>query len=388
MSAELTSQLRGRAQMVLTYVDATGDRRPLVSLHRRVSEDLGPASRLALHLEYALEELLSRSRPVAESARVWTDLHARAEAALDPQDTALMPIKALHARFTRLSGGPEDRDAAVDSYEIEWRRRLGIFGPQAHRTSTAHANLATALRERGRPADLRRACYIARAELAVRTAAWGADNSFTWIADIVLAQALLRLAELGDEARVQAGGPEANGAAGPAGYPPVEVDDVRRPVADLVAEALDRASRVLTARRERYGQASRPALRAQLVHAHARLLAGQPSAAADEIRHVLATNRRVTAQLDPGWPELLLARALLASSDDGVDALRQAREAVLARRDRYPAGTDRLAEAERLEGEARRAAGNMLASYNEDVGDGPDDEPKPDDDTVMTESSG
>jgi hypothetical protein len=373
VSSELSRRLRGRSQMVLTHVDATGDPRPLVGLLRQVGEALGPASPLAFQLEYALEELVSRSRPAAESAAGWADLHARAEAALDPHDTTLMSIKALQARYARLSGGPADRDAAVQSYEVEWRRRLSIFGAQAHRTSTAHANLATALRERGGPADLRRASRIARAEVALRQAVWGPDHAFTWIAEVVLARTLLRIAELPAGARAGGRAPDGAGAAGPsvprpradaravdpAAYPRVEVDDLTRPDADLVTEARQLAGQVLAARRERFGVVSRSAMRAQLVQAHALLLAGRPTSAAAEIRYVLATSRRVGAHLDPGWPELLLARALLAAGLAGEgasvdDALRQARAAVEARQDRYPAGTDRLAEAEQFEQEARR----------------------------------
>jgi hypothetical protein len=374
VSSELSRRLRGRSQMVLTHVDATGDPRPLVGLLRQVGEALGPASPLAFQIEYALEELVSRSRPAAESAAGWADLHARAEAALDPHDTTLMSIRALQARYARLAGGPADRDAAVQSYEVEWRRRLSIFGAQAHRTSTAHANLATALRERGRPADLRRAGRIARAEVALRRAVWGPDHAFTWIAEVVLARTLLRIAELPAGARADGRAPDGTGAAGPsvprpradagavdpaAAYPPVDVDDLTRPDTELVAEARELAGQVLAARRERFGVESRSALRAQLVQAHALLLAGLPTAAAAEIRYVLATSRRVGAHLDPGWPELLLARALLAAGLAGEgasvdDALRQARAAVRARQNRYPAGTDRLAEAERFEQEARR----------------------------------
>jgi hypothetical protein len=360
---EVERRLRGRAHTVLAYTEATADPWPLVGLHDRIGAALGPADPLALLVEYHVEELRSRTRSVAESARVWADLHARAEAALDWHDTTLMGIKALYARYARLSGGPADLDAAAQAYEVEWLRRLAILGPRADRTLTAHANLAIALRDRGGPGDLRRACQIAREEVAVRRDVYGADNAFTWIAQLVLAQTLLRVAERPDqpgEKAAQQRPPEADG------YPPVRLDDVERPRPELVAEGRALAAQVLSSRRERFGATSDATLRTQLVFAQALLLAGEPVRAAEEIRYVLATNRRVSANLDPGWPELLLARALLATvlredGDDGGDsldeALRQARAAVEARRNRYPADAQRVTEAELFELEARRFAG-------------------------------
>ncbi|WP_007515277.1 hypothetical protein [Pseudofrankia saprophytica] len=395
---ELERRLRGRAQTVLTYTDATADPRPLVGLHEEVRAALGPTGPLALLLEYNVEELRSRTRSVAESARVWAELHARAEATLDRHDTTLMSIKALYARYARLSGGPADLDAAAQNYEVEWRRRLAILGAKADRTSTAHANLAIALRDRGGRDDLRRACEIAREEVQVRHAVWGADHSFTWIAQVILAQTLLTVAERadptepdpddsitgdsspGDSGTVDSPTPPGPGPgpvdadswkSGHDRYPPVLGDDLARPRDELIAEGRAVAAAVLAARRERFGATSDATLRTQLVYAHALLLAGEPSQAASEIRYVLATNRRVGANLDPGWPELLLARALLAAvlSEEGDDldgtlrddALRQARAAVEARRGRYPAGAHRVAEAERFEREARRLAAQQTA---------------------------
>ena len=375
--AELERRLRGRVQAMLTYAELAADPRPLTGLLQETAEALGPDGPLSLLVEYTVEELRSRSRSVADSVRVWDDLHVRADAALDPRDTTLMSIKALHARYARLSGGPADRDAAVQSYEVEWRRRLAILGARAHRTSTAHANLATALRERGRPGDLRRACVIARQEIAVRRDVWGPENSFLWTAQVILAQCLLRAAERvegpepgHDQSAEPAAGydlPAAPGGSwtgpacvdGPGDYPRVAANDLTRPAAELVAEGRELAAAVAAARRDRFGTASGATLRAQLVHAYASLLAGEPDAAVTEIRYVLATNRRVGANLDPGWPELLLARALLSTgfAAGGVgldDALTQARAAVEARLERYPAGTERVAEAERFEAEARR----------------------------------
>ncbi|MDT3438252.1 hypothetical protein [Pseudofrankia sp. BMG5.37] len=378
---ELERRLRGRTQTVLTYTDATADPRPLVGLYEEVRRVLGATSTLALLVEYHAEELYSRTRSVAESARVWAQLHARAELALDRHDTTLMGIKALHARYARLSGGPADLDTAAQTYEVEWRRRLAILGAKADRTSTAHANLAIALRDRGGRDDLRRACQIAREEVTVRHAVWGADHSFTWIAQLILAQTLLKVAERADPPGHDAGPPALGPADGSAAipgpgsepvdpdawrsehdrYPPVSEDDLARPRDELIEEGRVVAAAVLTARQERFGATSDATLRTQLVHAHALLLAGEPSRAAAEIRYVLATNRRVGANLDPGWPELLLARALLAAvlSEEGDsldDALRQARAAVEARRARYPAGAQRVAEAEHFEREARRLA--------------------------------
>ncbi|MBL7490612.1 hypothetical protein I6A60_37730 [Frankia sp. AgB1.9] len=389
-SGESTRRLRGRVQTMLTYADQAADPRPLVGLLEEVSDRLGADSPLALLVEYTVEELRSRTRSVAESARVWDDLHVRADSSLDRRDTTLMSIKALHARYVRLSGDPVDRDAAVQSYEVEWRRRLAILGARAHRTSTAHANLATALRERGTSDDLRRACVIARQEISVRLAVWGPEHSFTWIPQIILAQCLLKAAEravprqaagsgpvdpeairLGPDSVLRPAGAGQAGAAdgagggsggeGPGGYPGVTRDDLARPGADLVAEGRSLAEAVVAARQDRFGPSSGATLRAQLVRAHALLLAEEPAAAVAEIRYVLATNRRTGANLDPGWPELLLARALLAAglaSGDGSldDAVRQARAAVEARLGRYPAGTERVAEAERFEQEARRLA--------------------------------
>jgi hypothetical protein len=381
---ELARRLRGRTQTMLTYAELAADAHPLAALLEEIAEALGPESPLALLVEYRLEELRSRTRSVAESARVWDDLHARADASLDPRDTTLMSIKALHARFARLSGGPTDRDTAVQSYEVEWRRRLAILGARAHQTSTAHANLATALRERGGADDLRRACLIARREIAVRLDAWGEDHAFTWIAQAILAQCLLKAAERAEPWPAVAGPghhgddglraepertPDAAGARAPAGraggeandYPPVAGDDLARPRADLVAEGRALAEHLVAARLARFGPGSVATLRAQLVRAQGLLLAGAPHAAVGEIRYVLATNRRVGANLDPGLPELLLARALLAAgladdADDLDEAVRQARAAVEARLDRYPAGTERVTEAERFEAEARRLA--------------------------------
>jgi hypothetical protein len=391
-SGESTRRLRGRVQTMLTYADQAADPRPLVGLLEEVADRLGADSPLALLVEYSVEELRSRNRSVVESARVWDDLHVRADSSLDRRDTTLMSIKALHARYVRLSGDPVDRDAAVQSYEVEWRRRLAILGARAHRTSTAHANLATALRERGTSDDLRRACVIARQEISVRLAVWGPEHSFTWIPQIILAQCLLKAAERAVPRQAAGSGPvapEANrlgpdgvfrpagagqagaaadragdgsGGEGPGGYPGVTRDDLARPGVDLVAEGRSLAEAVVAARQDRFGPSSGATLRAQLVRAHAQLLAGEPAAAMAEIRYVLATNRRTGANLDPGWPELLLARALLAAglaSGDGSldDAVRQARAAVEARLGRYPAGTERVAEAERFEQEARRLAG-------------------------------
>ncbi|WP_045875414.1 hypothetical protein [Pseudofrankia sp. DC12] len=409
---ELARRLRGRAQMMLTYADHAADPRPLVGLMEEVTDVLGADSPLALLVEYTVEELRSRTRSVVESARAWDDLHVRADSSLDRRDTTLMSIKALHARYVRLSCDAVEQDAAVQSYEVEWRRRLAILGPWAHRTSTAHGNLATALRERGGAEDLRRACVIARQEISVRLAVWGPEHSFTWIPQIILAQCLLKAAERAVPRQAdgaepagpaatgsQATGPEATesdsdsearaadpvpgvtdaddggaggsstGSGGPGEYPRTAQDDLGRLKADLVAEGRALAEAVVAARQDRFGPSSGATLRAQLVRAHALLLGGEPAAAVAEIRYVLATSRRVGANLDPGWPELLLARALLAaglaSGDDRLDdAVRQARAAVEARLGRYPAGTERVAEAERFEQKARLLASQAQRQPN------------------------
>jgi hypothetical protein len=329
---ETRRRFRGRMQTILAVAGA--DPKPAERLYREAVTAFGPTSELAFQVEYHLEELHSQRRSVADSYRVWEALHVRAEAALGPHDTTLMSIKALRARYARLVGGGDAADVAVHSYDEEWRRRTAMLGPDAHRTRIAHANLAIALRDRARPGDLPQACRILRAETAHRRAHYGVVHPFTWTAQTVLAQTLVRVAE--------------------------ETGD-----AAALAEARELAAEVLAARRGRFGPTDPATLRAQLVHAHALVLSGEPTAAGSEIRYVLAACRRVGALLDPGWPEMLLARAELAAeqsgsgwrpgadrpADDGErlsEVLRLARRAVRARRSHYPPDAGPVAEAERL----------------------------------------
>lgn len=305
---------------ILPHASETGEFGPLDDLHRRVAGQDGIGLSARLRIECELEAQRSRTREVAASVRVWENLTRRAAAAgLPATDPTFMSIRSYRAQYIRRRGGPGDRARGAALYEEEYRLRHAALGSDDPRTATAHANLALALRDRGEPGDLALARSMLEKETLNRIRIHGANHPFSWIAQVIFAQTLVRMAE-------------------------AEKDESER--RGLAQEAADVTHALLNSRRRRYGDSDGSTLRAHLVHAHALLVLGQEESAIRELRAVQAAERRSAADLDPGWTDLLLARCLR-----GVDArtayvhARRARAAQVAL---YTAQSRQIEDTDRL----------------------------------------
>lgn len=319
MPSEIETEFTIELFTVVTYATETGDVRPLLELFEeaRTRSGLGPSA--LFRAECEVEKRLSRGRDVAESAEVWAALARRAQR-LPAGDPALLTIRSMHAQYTRRRGRPGDTELAADMYEREWERRRDMFGETDLRTSTARSNYALTVRERDGEGDLERARGILEAEAAHRAATFGADLPFTWIAQIVLTQTLIMMAERARDGHERAA---------------------------LAQEAADNTHTLLAARRRRYGWSHLSTLRARLVHAHALILLGDKDAAAATLREIQEQEAEQPAGLEPGRSDLLLARAL--SESDPLKALAHAKRAVRRSTDRR-----QIKEARRLEAKLAR----------------------------------
>jgi hypothetical protein len=305
---------------ILPYASDTGDLGPLEDLHQRVArkDDVGPST--AFRVECELEAQRSQSREVAISAQVWADMAGRAgEAGLLAIDPTYMSIRSYHAQYVRRRGGPGDRARGAAMYEEEYRLRCAALGPDDPRTATAHANLALALRDRGEPGDLARARAMLEEETLNRFRIYGANHPFSWIAQVIFAQTLVRMAEVADD---------------------------RNERRDLAQEAADVAHALLDSRRRRYGDSDGSTLRAHVVHAHALLVLGRKESAINELRTVQLAENSSVGDIDPGWTDLLLARCLRELHPRR--AFFHARRARASRAALYTAHSRQVEEADRL----------------------------------------
>jgi hypothetical protein len=269
---------------ILPYASDTGDLGPLEDLHQKITcrDDVGPSTRFRVECE--LEAQRSQSREVAISSRVWANMaHRAAGAGLSAIDPTHMSIRSYHAQYVRRRGGPGDRARGTAMYEEEYRFRCAALGPDDPRTATAHANLALALRERDEPGDLALARAMLEKETLNRFRIYGANHPFSWIAQVIFAQTLVRMAEVAED------------------------ESERR---DLAQEAADVAHALLDSRRRRYGDSHGSTLRAHLVHAHALLVLGRKESAIKELHAVQVAENSSAGNVDPGWTDLLLARCL------------------------------------------------------------------------------
>jgi hypothetical protein len=315
---DVRGELYACFQTILHRTDATGEIELLERLHDRAVRALGATDTVAFLVECALEEIRSLHRTARESVTAWKDLLVRAERALRPADTTLMSIRSYHAQHVRRLGGHDDLDVGVDLYDREWRLRREHLGEDDYRTRITRANLAVALRDRGRGDDLARGLEMLWSEVRHRSGRYGENDPFTWMACSALARTLVRFAEeCGDPAAAES----------------------------YARQALETAESVVKGRGSRLGRNDAATLRAHLAHAEAQLLVGPREEAIREIRFVRAAARRTGAHLDPGWSEFLLAKAQL---DDVPSALRAAEEALRLRAARYPAGSRQVTEVRRL----------------------------------------
>ncbi|MEO3788430.1 hypothetical protein ABGB12_34305 [Actinocorallia sp. B10E7] len=314
MASEAT--MLAELHTVAVYTADSGDAAMLEEMFEQARSTPGHSAALIFRIEYELEKIRSRGRPVADSAAVWDDLVRRGAVRLPPDDPAMLTARSLRAQYTRRRGLPGDIDRAIEMYRDEQRLREELFSADDPRTSTARANLALTIRERDRPGDLETARELLEREALFRIDRYGPDRPFTWIANIVFAQTLLLLADRADT-------------------------DTRR---DLARQAADLTRQMLQSRRRRYGDGHRSTLRAQIVYAHALLLLGQAEDAVAELREVQAVEGR--GMLDPGWSDYLLARALRDIHPGR--ARTHAHRAVRLRSTSYLEGSRQLREAQRL----------------------------------------
>ncbi|TDB81654.1 hypothetical protein E1264_32465 [Actinomadura sp. KC216] len=317
MADESEVQLLAEFRTVLAYAAETNDYKRLLELAQHASQDTGISHSVRLSIECDFQALASRSRLVAKSVPIWDDLARRAESLLPADDPTLMSIRSMHAQYVRRRGEPGDAERGVRMYRDELELRAEHLGDDHPRTCVARTNLALALRERGGSGDVDQALRILQEETLRRLDRYGAGHPFTWRAQIVFAQTMVRAAERAEDER--------------------ERESHAR-------EALALAHSLLEARRRRYGGSDKSTLNARLVHAQALLVLGETAEAVAELRDVRRIPRR--PGMEPGWPELLLARALAPAEPD--KALKYAREALALRRRYYPAGSRQVLEAWRL----------------------------------------
>ena len=284
MGRHADSEVLAELHTILPHTSETGELGPLEDLHRRVAGHDEIDLSVRLRIECELEAQRSRIREVAASVQTWEDLIHRATAAgLPAADPAFMSIRSYRAQYIRRRGGPGDRALGAAMYEVEYRLRYGALGPDDPQTATAHANLALALRDRGESGDLALARSMLEKETLNRIRIHGANHPFSWIAQVIFAQTLVRTAE-------------------------VEKDESERH--GLAQEAADVTRALLDSRRRRYGDSDGSTLRAHLVHAHALLILGREASAIRELRAVQAAEGQSAGDVDPGWSDLLLARCL------------------------------------------------------------------------------
>jgi hypothetical protein len=314
---ETEVRVLAEARTVLVYAAETGDYKPLVELARDAARNGEIGHSVRLSIECDLQALASRSRPVAKSVPIWEDMAGRAAALLPEDDPTLMSIRSMYAQYVRRRSETGDEERGVQMYRDELIRRIEHFGQDDPRTGIARTNLAIALRERGRPGDVDHALRILEEETLGRMGRHGAGHPFTWRAQIILALTKVRAAE-------RAADEEERG--------------------QHALQALDITHALLDARRRRYGGSDRSTLNARLVHAQALVVLGRIAEAVAEIGEVRGISRR--PGMDPGWPELLLARALTQDAPD--EALAHANEALHQRELYYPRGSKRVQEARRL----------------------------------------
>lgn len=314
----MTSEATVLAELhtVAAYAADSGDPTTLEEMFDQARSRPGIPAALIFRIECELEKIRSRGRPVADSATVWADLARRGAVRLPPGDPAMLTARSLRAQYTRRRGLPGDIDRAIEMYQDEQRLREELFSADDPRVSTARANLALTIRERDRPGDLETAWKLLEREVLFRIDRYGPERPFTWIANIVLAQTLLLLADRADSG-------------------------ARR---DLAEQAADLTLQMLRSRRRRYGDGHRSTLRAQVVHAHALLLLGRADEAVTELQEVQAAE--VHGTLEPGWSDYLLARALRDAHPDRARA--HAHRAVRLRSTRYPEGSHQMLDVQRL----------------------------------------
>ncbi|MFD0683759.1 hypothetical protein [Actinomadura fibrosa] len=317
--SDAEARLLARNETALHRAETTGELCRLAAAHAAGAAELGPGNPVVLLVECGLEELRGRTRTVRESVRAWEDLLGRAGKVLAEDHPVLMSIRTQYIRHRRMRGTRADLDHGVRAYRTEWQWRCERFGEDHQRTRAIRANLALALRDRNGEGDLPDALRLLEDELAHRLGRYGTGHPFTWVGQLVLAQTILRAVEE-DAAGTRAGLP---------------APDAER--------ALRLSQTVVDVRNSRFGRADGATLRAHLVHAHALLTSGRAADATGELHHIRATARRSGVPLEPGWAEVLLARAQSVTGDP--QASRTAREACRRRLDHFPVDSVQVAEA-------------------------------------------
>lgn len=308
---QLEAELMARLQTILQTAEADGDAGPLDRLHATAAGSPAVRPGIVLLIDSSREEVKGLTRPVAESATAWADLRLRAESALRPDHLTLAGIRLHEARYVQLCGRPADMDEAVVACQRELDWCHAQLGDDHRQTALSRAQLADALSDRGRAADLSSARAMLSAEAGDRRDRFGPDHPFTWAAQLSLARVLLRSAEA-----------DTNGSA------------------DYAAEARRLTELLASATTSRFGAGHRSALDARILHAHALILLGQAGAAMTEVAYATAVARRVGTVLEPGLAQELLARAQAAEGDDR--ALSTARVALRLRAGHFPVGSIRV----------------------------------------------
>lgn len=266
-------------------------------LHDQAVAELGPNNRPTLLIGLAIEEALSSNRPAAESRAAFEDLALQCQINLRASDRIAMSVRSLLAQYTRKAG---DLDGGIGLYRQELALRERMFEVDGYHTCMLRANLAVALRFRGRRRDLDEAERLTDEEVEVRQRRWGPDHAFTWVAMMGKVNHLLLMAE--GSARRKA---DRQAAAG---------------------EALLLASEIADRRARRLGPRHTGTIRALRAKARCLLVLGETERAT-WILWRLHSIELVEGTADPGSTPLFLAMTLAANPEERARAMSLVRQA-------------------------------------------------------------
>jgi hypothetical protein len=300
--------------------------------------ELGADHPLSMRIECDLVMLRLPVRPVTESIADGTDLRARVERVLAPDEATAMAIRAMTIRCLARRGEPGDLDrvVALCQGELDRRQDAEVYDVWI---GTARVDLATAVLDRVRfgrfdrlhrdldaasglddgSARLDQARTLVDAEVGLRADRYGTVRAHTWRARAVQAEVMLAQARL--ETPDQAAG--------------------------LAAAALTTADGLIARDWHREHAHTAGALRGQLLRVRALTSVGRRREAEREARLAAVLARRYDGTLRA---EALLTLARTAAPRDRRAASAAAGQALALRESLLPATNHQVTEARELVG--------------------------------------